>query len=165
MIGCCLAISDGIDDPTNTASRSEGETTSHNPLGSIGVVDFRMSAYENRGAATKDLLLDTYLQALRRKDEQAILSLVPTTQVAQEAVRDKLKKLGGHTYSQVWIEYTPLPNSRWVKAKVCFTKDSDSTGSPEGLCDELVLQKIGVRWYLMLGQHRDAGAPPPTIQP
>lgn len=118
-----------------------------------------------RGAVTKEALVETYLRALQRRDERAILSLIPETQIAQEAVRDKIERFGGDTICWVRIEYTPLVNPRWVRVHLCGVADKRMDSPPQEVCDEIILQKIGQRWYLMLGQHRDAVSPPPPLQP
>jgi hypothetical protein len=126
---------------------------------------FACQLTRERGATTKEALVEIYIQALQRRDEHAILSLVPETQIAQEAARDKIERFGGDTIRWVRIKYTPLVNPRWVRVHLCGVADKRMDSPPQELCDEIILQKMGERWYLMLGQHSDAVSPPPPLQP
>jgi len=116
-----------------------------------------------RGAATKETLVDVYLQALQQKDEQAILSLVPETLAAQDAVQAKVEQLGGHTFHQVHIGYVPQVNPKWVRVIIRGVYTGSHNEQVE-FSDEIFLNQMDNRWYLMLGQDRNA-VPPPTSQP
>ena len=163
MAGYCVIISHNEKGAVN---RFPGRRSLIVMLCSIfALLLFACQLTRERGATTKEALVEIYIQALQRRDEHAILSLVPETQIAQEAARDKIERFGGDTIRWVRIKYTPLVNPRWVRVHLCGVADKRMDSPPQELCDEIILQKMGERWYLMLGQHSDAVSPPPPLQP
>lgn len=165
MAGYCVIISHNKKDMVNQLPGRSSLLQIVMLCSMFALMLFACQFTRGGGAVTKEALVEIYLQALQRRDEHAILSLIPETQIAQEAVRDKIERFGGDTIRWVWIKYTPLINPRWVRVSLCGVAGKRMDSSPQEICDEIILQKIGERWYLMLGQHRDAVSPPPPLQP
>ena len=117
-----------------------------------------------RGAVIKETLVDAYLHALQQKDEQAILLLVPETLTAQHAAQARIEQLGGHVFHQVRIDYVPQAHPQWVRVVIRGVYAGSQNEQVE-FSDEIILHQMDSRWYLMLGQDRNAVPPPPTSQP
>ena len=117
-----------------------------------------------RGAITKEALLEAYLHALEQKDEKAILLLVPETLIAQYAIQAKIEQFGGHVFHRVQIDYIPQVHPQWVRVVIRGVYINPQNEQVE-FSDEIILHQMDNRWYLMLGQHRNAVSPPPTSQP
>ena len=50
----------------------------------------------NSGADTAQQVVEQYLLALEKKDEELMLNLVPREYSAKEAVKERINRLGGH---------------------------------------------------------------------
>jgi hypothetical protein len=133
-------------------------------LGTLLLILSACRSTDRRGAVARETLVDAYLHALQLMDEQAMLLLVPETHTAQHAVQARIEQLGGHAFHQVRIDYVPPVHPQWARVVIrgVYTGSEDEQVE---FRDEIILHRMDNRWYLMLGQDRNAVPPPPTSQP
>jgi hypothetical protein len=115
-----------------------------------------------RGAETKEEVVDTYLNALERKDEQSILMLIPESHIAEQEVKAKVKQLGGHIFREVRVNYRQEFGLQRAMVTVQGVYSGPLNERVE-FREVLNLEYIHGRWYLILGQYR--GFPPPVTPP
>lgn len=115
-----------------------------------------------RGAETKEDVVDAYLNALERRDEQSILMLIPESHIAEQEVKAKVEQLGGHVFHEVRVNYRQEfgPQRAMVTVQGVY---SGPLNERVEFREELNLVHIDGRWYLILGQYR--GFPPPVTPP
>jgi hypothetical protein len=107
-----------------------------------------------RGAETKEEVVDAYLNALERGDEQSILMLIPETHIAEQEVKAKVEQLGGHVFRDVRVDYRQEFGPQRAMATVRGVYTTPLNERVE-FREELNLQRIGSRWYLILGRHQE----------
>ena len=119
------------------------------------------------GADTPDRVVDLYLLALEKKNEELMLKLVPRKYSAQEAAEDKIARFGGHKIQEYKVVYMK-PKSVFLIAniKVFYT----DRGVRKRFDDTLTIAYQGGsrlelskgRWYLLMGK---GNVPSPEVQP
>lgn len=111
-------------------------------------------AYVRGGAASESELIELYLNALTKKDPQALRRLVPKDHEATQEIRAKVALGGGCTFEDVAITFAEVgfgPNHKVVK----ITADcSNFGGGKRSFSDSLNLEKISSRWFVILGKYR-----------
>jgi hypothetical protein len=108
------------------------------------------------GAATPDRVIEQYLLALERKDENLMLQLVPENSAVSKAVKAKIGKFGGHKIQDRQIIYTKPTSILWEAKIRGFYLDRD--GRPRKFDDSIEigyqskgqLKLYAGRWYLLL---------------
>lgn len=139
-------------------TRSRGRRVLHVGLGLLGVLLLVLSACHlgnARGAETKEQVVSSYLQALEAKDEQSLLLLVPRTHIAEQAVQDKVKRLGGHALQDRQVDYLSDFGPKWARVTIQGTYVT-SRGETAKFRDVIYLHQMKDRWYLMLGKLKDS---------
>lgn len=119
------------------------------------------------GADTPDQVVEQYLLALEKKDEELMLKLVPRRYSAEQAVEDKIAQLGGHKIQEYKVVYAK-PKPVFLRANVqgFYTND----GVRKKFDDTLtivyeggsILELNKGRWYLIMGK---GDVPTPKVQP
>lgn len=110
-----------------------------------------------QGAATREELVTTYLDALENKDEQAILELIPKDYDAKQVVEEKIARLGDRDLEQVKITYQELQKPSSIKVSIEGLYDDDSLPSHQSQSkDQIFIHSANNRWYLILGQQKSA---------
>ena len=126
---------------------------------------------DRRNVNTKEALVDTYLSALERKDERAILSLIPNDRLAKQEVKAKVALLGGRSIQDRQVCYRELFKPQHQKVTIqCWYVGAKGQREAK-FKDVLEIQSGGApwyqgqggRWYLLLGK-RTGGLPPPTVR-
>lgn len=120
------------------------------------------------GADTPERVVEQYLLALEKKDEELMLKLIPSKYSAQQAVEDKIAQLGGHKLQEYKVFYTkPKPVFWRANVQAFYTDDG---GLRKKIDDTLTIVYEGGsildfnkgRWYLLMGK---GNIPTPTVQP
>jgi hypothetical protein len=108
------------------------------------------------GAATPDRVIEQYLLALERKDENLMLQIVPENSVVSRAVKVKIGKFGGHKIQDRQIIYTKSTPILWEAKIQGFYIDRDGTRRKFDDSIDIEYQSKGQlklyagRWYLLL---------------
>lgn len=107
-----------------------------------------------RGADSAEQVAKTYLTAARSQDSASIKRLTPSDFDVDAAVAEKLaqyRTLGGHELS---IRYLPPITPSVIAVRV----------EGGGFTDAINIERMGSRWYLMIGHLRDQRSGPPPAQ-
>ena len=122
-----------------------------------------------RGAATREKVVNTYLYALEKKDERAIISLISRDYQAEQAVQAKVAQLGGRKLSDVQVCYQEVigPQNVNVTIQGFYSKSLGAASERVKFKDTLIIQNGGGRWYLILGRYIGKPSSPtgPTTRP
>lgn len=108
-----------------------------------------------RGAATKEQVVQRYLQSLEQMDADAIVQLTPPDHIANQEVQRKLASFGGHKLQNIRVQYKAPVGPLWVRVIIQGAFRNEQ-GKEVVFNDELNLQQITDRWYLMLGRSKNA---------
>jgi len=106
-----------------------------------------------RGKTIKEDVIHDYLTALEQKNEELISSLIPETHNAEKEIYDKIFKFGGHSLQNVNIIYISEFGPQMAKVTI-QANYTTVEGEKKRFEDEVYLQKIRTRWYLVLGKHK-----------
>lgn len=117
------------------------------------------------GAGSREEAVSLYLHALEQGSETALLPLIPATHDAADLVHQKVLQLGGHPLADVKIAYRVEFGPSQATATI--TGRYTSTEGMREFADEVNLEEIGRRWYVIMGSVRDGGIPldAPTLAP
>jgi hypothetical protein len=123
----------------------------------IGLVSLMLSACQSvnmRGAATKEQVVDVYVRALESKDERSILSLIPETHIAEQAIQAKVAQLGGHDIQEMRVNYSSPIKPQFAVAEIRGWYVADKSEKLE-FKDKINLKQDDGRWYLIMGRARN----------
>jgi uncharacterized lipoprotein YehR (DUF1307 family) len=112
--------------------------------------------FHERGAATREELVSTYLRALEKKDAQVILNLIPEDYAAKQVVEEKINRLGDRKLELLTISYQELqkPDSIKVIIEGSYYDKPLPNGKRFQSMDQLFIHASGNRWYLILGKQK-----------
>ena len=121
------------------------------------------SLVNKRGVATREEVVNIYLNALKEKDERAILLLIPRDYQAEQAIQAKVTQLGRRGLYDVQVCYQEVigPQNVNVIIQGFYNKGLDAASGRVKFKDTLIVESGSGRWYLVLGK-RKGGSPPPT---
>ena len=117
---------------------------------------FLLRAYwvEQRGGATTDEVVTRYSAALRAEDVDTLLQLTPATHIVDPTELDGLiSQTGGKAITDIQVAYVPSESANLAIVKLQGTYKSVNAQSE--FTQTLYLQKLGQRWYLMLGYDKN----------
>ncbi|MBD2479652.1 MULTISPECIES: hypothetical protein [Nostocaceae] len=114
-----------------------------------------------RGGTTPEDVVDAYVRALEKKDQNLMLRLVPGSYSSEQAVQDKVTQLGGHDIKEIQVSYTKIkPHIAIANIEGWYI---DSKGERVNFKDTINLRyESGSflvfykgRWYLNLGRNKN----------
>jgi hypothetical protein len=128
-------------------------------------IPFLLSACEaqnQKGATTREDLVKLYLQSLQTKDEKLMLQLVPPEYSAEQAVKEKIARLGGHELQNQNIQYREVIKPQIISVTIKGTYDGSKDFTDKiDLKYQTVSGNTG-RWFLIVGK---GNVPSPTVSP
>lgn len=118
------------------------------------------------GADTPDRVVEQYLLALEKKNEELMLKLIPKRYSAEQAVEDKIAQFGGHKIQEYKVSYVKPKSVFWRANVQAFYTDD---GLRKKIDDTLTIVYEGGsisqlnkgRWYLIMGK---GNVPLPEVQ-
>jgi hypothetical protein len=119
------------------------------------------------GADTPDGVVEQYLLALEKKDEELMLKLIPRRYSAEQAVEDKITQLGGHKIQEYKVVYAkPKPVFLQANVQAFYAHNGVSKKIEDTLTivyeGGSILDLSKGRWYLLMGK---GNVPTPEVQP
>ncbi len=94
-----------------------------------------------------------YHQGLQQGNPEMLMSLIPSTHLADDVVAQKIEQFGGLTLYEVRITYIQ-PEFPTTVPTLISAKYRGQDGSIKDFDERLYLQEIDQRWYLLLGQFK-----------
>jgi len=119
-----------------------------------------VAACAERGASSVEDAAMKYLAAVRRGDVSALVNLAPEDFEAREAAQGKATVYAAIRGSDSKIAISYHPSDITPNYVVVDFSDSGST-----FTDSVPIQRLGGRWYVMLGRAKRGAPPFPTAQP
>jgi hypothetical protein len=111
---------------------------------------------DKNGAATPDRVVEQYLTALEKRDDAAIVRLMPEKSLASKEIQTKIARMGGYKIQDRQIKYTKPKPTLWNANIRGFYVDR--FGVNRKFDDSIVLEYqskgelklYAGRWYLLL---------------
>ncbi len=136
-------------------------------LGLVVLLVLSGYSWNSNGAATREEVIEEYLNALKDKNEESILQLVPKSYTAEQAAKKKITQLGGYNLNVNQISYLKLKPHLFVatiqgsyltpnREQKRFTEEVNLVDKPGSF---LVFYKGN--WHLSIGK---GNLPPPSVQ-
>lgn len=101
----------------------------------------------------KEKVVSKYLQALANKDKTLMQSIIPKTHLAEKEINSKINKFTGKEIKVDKIDYSAPINPQFVIVNIQgFYFENNKKVNFE---DQIDLQNIDGRWYLIMGKHKD----------
>lgn len=111
-------------------------------------------AYVRGGAASESELVELYLAALTKKDPQALRRLVPKDHEAAQEIEAKVALGGGCTFEDVTTTLAEVGFGPRHKVAKIIASCSNFGEGKRSFSDSLNLEKIGSRWFIILGKYK-----------
>jgi hypothetical protein len=125
-------------------------------LGLFGVLILGRLSSEDRGLDSAQEVGAAYVLAVRAQDRDALRRLTPPDFEAGSAVEEKLQLYLEVHGRPVNIHYLPIDVTPNVVAAIV---------EADGLQDRIAIQRLGAKWYLMIGYLRDQQPGPLPAEP
>ncbi|MDQ3249791.1 MAG: hypothetical protein M3Q45_11375 [Chloroflexota bacterium] len=123
-------------------------------LGALSLLLFRYFIAVQRGADTEEQVVAQYIAALRAKNADQIIALIPASHTITRKELDAIiAEAAAKDLRAVEVAY--MPSEAGYIAIVDLHEAPDEGGAPGELIGRIYLQRQNERWYLSLGRARN----------